>query len=424
MNRARIAGVVAVLLAAALTGCSPTSSTGIPAPEPVVGVTHTQDSADDYPAGQVIAATTTLARHPMLQNQYLMGWGADNPEPSPGVFDWTSLDQRMNLIKQTRGVPVLTLAGAPDWMKGGSAGTTDWSRLNTAPTRAHYGDFAALAATAAARYPQVRYFQVWSELKGLYDEAANRWDYEAYTEIYNMIYDAVKKVRPDALVGGPYVVLDTWSAAGTSAPSALSGPWGVVDQRALDVIDYWNAHKHGADFLVVDGSSGTRDAGLTTDAFRATAMFGTVSRWLRVRVGLPVWWAEFYPTQPGGPQWSQESPAPAALSVAAVAQALRGGAARLLLWQPQASADVPSAALWTTPTANSDAALLPLSVAWTWLAANVDTRTTIDYSPAGTVLKIIADREVLTVNLTAGELIPPGQSAPLPAYGMLITPRR
>lgn len=421
MNRGRIAGAVAVLLAAVLTGCSPSS--GNAAPVPVVGVTHTQDSADDYPAAQMAAATTTLARHPMVQNQYLMGWGADNPEPAPGVFDWSSLDQRMDLIGQTRGIPVLTLAGAPDWMKGGSPGTTDWSRLNTAPTRAHYRDFAALAAAAAARYPQVRYFQVWSELKGLYDEAANRWDYEGYTELYNAVYDAVKKVRPDALVGGPYVVLDTWSAAGTPAPSALSGPWGVVDQRALDVIDYWNTHKHGADFLVVDGSSGTRDAGLTTDVFRATAMFDTVSTWLRARVGLPVWWSEFYPTQPGGPAWSPESPAAAALTVAAVAQALRGGADRMLLWQPQASADLPSAALWTTPTASTNAEPLPLAVPWTWLAANVNTRTTISYSPAGTILEITAEREVLTINLTADELIPPNQSAPLSAYGIRITPR-
>ncbi|QRP47873.1 hypothetical protein [Amycolatopsis sp. FDAARGOS 1241] len=422
MIRGRITGV-AVLLAATLSGCAPSARTTSPPPDPVVGVTHTQDSADDYPAAQVEAATAALAGHPMLQNQYLMGWGVDNPEPSPGVFDWSTLDQRMNLIRQTRGVPVLTLAGAPDWMKGGSAGTTDWSRLNTAPTRAHYEDFAALAAAAAARYPQVRYFQVWSELKGLYNEDANRWDYEAYTELYNAVYDAVKKVRPDALVGGPYVVLDTWSAEGTPAPSALSGPWGVVDQRALDVIDYWNAHKHGADFLVVDGSSGTRDAGLTTDAFDATAMFGEVSRWLRAHVGLPVWWAEFYPTQPSGQAWPQESPAPAALTVAAVAQALRGGAARLLLWQPQASADVPSAALWTTPTASTGAEPLPLAGPWTWLAANVNTRTKIAYSPDGAVLVITGEREVLTVNLTASELTSPNQSAPLSAFQMRITPR-
>lgn len=421
MTRRRIVAV-ALLLAATVAGCGE-STVGGNEPQPVVGVTHTQDSADDHPPAQVAAATATLGAQPMLQNQYLMGWGVGNPEPSPGVFDWSSLDQRMQLIDTTHGVPVLTLAGAPDWMKGGRAGTTNWSTLDSAPLPAHFGDFAELAAAAAARYPQVHYFQVWSELKGFYDPHANRWEYEAYTNLYNAVYDAVKKVRPDAVIGGPYVVLDTWSATGSPAPSELSGPWGVVDQRALDVIDYWSAHKHGAGFLSVDGSSGTRDAGLTTDPFRATAMFNTVSSWLRARTGLPVWWSEFYPTQPGGRPLPPDSPELAALTVDAVAQALRGGAARLLLWQPQAATDVPTAALWTTPAPSHAATLLPLAVPWAWLAATVDTDTAIDYSAGNTLLQIIGEREVLAVNLTGTERSLPGQTSPLPPYGMRISAR-
>lgn len=420
MNRVRAAAAVALLLGATLAGCDRTVAAQ---PDPVVGVTHTQGSADDYPPAQMTVATDTLGASRMMQNQYLMGWGAGNPEPSPGVFDWSSLDERMALISRTHGVPVLTLAGAPDWMKGGRAGATDWSKLDSAPTRAHFGDFAALAAAAAARYPQVRYFQVWSELKGLYNDSANRWDYEGYTDLYNAVYDAVKKVRPNAQIGGPYVVLDTWSAAESPAPSELSGPWGVVDQRALDVIDYWNAHKHGAAFLSVDGSSGTRDAGLITDPFRATEMFDTVTSWLRARTGLAVWWSEFYPTQPKGPPWPAGSPQLAALSLDATAQALRGGAARLLLWQPQASADVPSAALWTTPVGDRNATLLPLAAPWTWLAANVDTDTAISYSPSGAVLEFIGDHEVLAVNLTATDQTPAGQTDPLPPFGIRVTTR-
>src|SRR5277367_2660198 len=47
----------------------------------------------------------------------IMGWGVDNPEPSPGHYDWKSLDSRMQFIASTGAVPVITLAGAPDWMK-------------------------------------------------------------------------------------------------------------------------------------------------------------------------------------------------------------------------------------------------------------------------------------------------------------------
>ncbi|WP_425585980.1 hypothetical protein [Streptomyces thioluteus] len=57
------------------------------------------------------------------------------------------------------------LCGAPDWMKGGRKGRTDWSRLETAPDRRHYGDFARLAGTIARRYPDIRHFLVWNELK-------------------------------------------------------------------------------------------------------------------------------------------------------------------------------------------------------------------------------------------------------------------
>lgn len=422
MTRATAAVVVALLVSTALAAC--TNSVGTAAQIPFVGVTHTQDSLDDYPPDQVARAKAVLDAQPMPQNQYLMGWGVDNPEPAPGEYNWSSLDQRINLIAGTHGIAVLTLAGAPDWMKGGRAGTTDWNQLDVAPARAHYDDFAALAAAAARRYPQVRYFQVWSELKGLYDNAHNRWDYEDYTDLYNAVYDAVKKVRPDAQIGGPYVVLDTWSPAGSPAPSVLSGPWGVVDQRALDVIDYWSAHKHGADFLAVDGSSGTRDAGPTTDPFGATEMFGAVSTWLRARTGLPVWWSEFYPTAPGSAQWLPGSPQLAALTVAAVANAVLGGASHLLLWQPEASGDVPNAALWTAPTADSPAAPLPLATAWDWLASNLDSDTTIDFSPDRSILLFLGRTQVLAVNLTARPVTPNQQDLPLPPYATRISPRR
>jgi hypothetical protein len=426
----RRASALARLLVAALAGFGLSSCGGsapapfVPPPSSIVGITHTQDSIDDYPRASVRAATALLAGRPLVQNQYLMGWGVDNPEPSRGVFNWTSLDRRMALIEKSHGIAVLTLAGAPDWMKGGAAGDTDWSGINIAPTPDHYGDFAALAGAAALRYPQVRYFQVWSELKSLYDSTDNRWDYEHYTDLYNAVYDAVKKVRPDALIGGPYVALDTWSDAPDSpAPSALRGPWGVVDQRALDVIDYWDTHRHGADFLVVDGSTGTRDSRLVTDAFAATAMYTTVTQWLVQRTRLPVWWAEFYPDQPITANWTPDSPQLAALTLDAVASAVEGGSARILLWQPQASADLHFAALWTEPSATGDAQLTPLALPWQWLAGNLTAHTTIVRSAADTLLQFLGTDQMLTVNLTDHAVTPPNESTPLPAYATRISVR-
>jgi hypothetical protein len=190
-----------------------------------MGVTHTQYSLDGWGDPTAVAAGKQVLRaSTVFQNQHLMGWGADNPEPWPGVYRWASLDSRVKLMRDTGGTMVLTLCGAPDWMKGGTAGSTDWSKLDRAPTPGHYGDFARLAQRTALRYPDVRYFQVWNELKGFYNPALNRWDYEGYTAFYNRVYDAVKSVRPDARIGGPYVVLTSETVrAWMSNPSAASG---------------------------------------------------------------------------------------------------------------------------------------------------------------------------------------------------------
>ncbi|MDQ1663412.1 MAG: hypothetical protein QOJ68_3392 [Blastococcus sp.] len=306
-------------------------------------------------------ATALLSAVAPVQNQSLMGWGTLNPEPSPGTFDWSTLDSRIGTITAMGAQPVLTLCCAPDWMKGGRAGSTDWSRLEVAPTPDHYDDFASLAAQAAARYPQVRRFLVWNELKGFFDSVRNDWDAAAYTDLYNQVYRAVKKVRPDALVGGPYVVFDSWSSSSvTDRPSAVRGPWGVLDQRPLDVVNYWLAHAVGADFIAVDADTITRDRGLVTDDFAATAKLATVTRWVRSRTTLPVWWAELYatPDHASAPAGDLRRAAVMAAALVAVAQA---GASGALLWQPQASADFDSAALFSSTTSVQGGRPLPLA---------------------------------------------------------------
>ena len=175
-----------------------------------LGVTHTQDSLDDSEPdaartrGMKILSNdgARLAEHPPH--------GLRHPQPGavPGEFDWDSLDKRMELVKDTDGKAMLTLCCSPDWMKGGPDGATDWDKLEKAPLPEHYADFAKLAAAAVQRYPQVTRVLVWNELKGFYDEDKNRWDYEGYTQFYNEVYQAVKAVRPDVQVGGPYAVID------------------------------------------------------------------------------------------------------------------------------------------------------------------------------------------------------------------------
>jgi hypothetical protein len=265
------------------------------------GASHTQDDNASY---------TTLGQQLLplaltYQNVPIMGWGSDNPEPSPGSYSWESLDARVQLMRDTHAREMLTLCCAPTWMFDSSwIGNTDWNRLETAPTPDHYADFAHLAQLVALRYKDVQYFQVWNELKGFYNRALNRWSYEDYTLLYNMVYDAIKAVRPDAQIGGPYIVMDTWADSGAEGwpaqdPSLSKQPWGTIDQRSLDVLSYWLSHKHGADFLLIDAGTGTREGKWITDDFTAANVFPALINWIRKQpyggATLPVGLAEWYP---------------------------------------------------------------------------------------------------------------------------------
>ena len=363
----------------------------------LLGVTHAQYSLDpDLAPAQRAAGERILGATALLQNQHIMGFGALNPEPAPGEFDWSSLDSRMDLIAHTRGTPVITLCCAPDWMKGGSPGTTDWNRLTDAPLPGHYADFADLAATVALRYPQVRYFQVWNELKGFWDTSANTWDAAGYTDFYNQVYDAVKRARPDAVIGGPYAVFTTFPSASQAGP--LSGPYGQLDERVAQFYRYWNEHKHGADFVAVDASTANP---------AANALYADVTRWVRALTGLPVWWSEFYPGAPAGTDEAR-----AAATLDAVAQAATAGASAMLLWQPQASADLPYAALWTDP---SDGPIEPtsLTAAWTWLAPRLAAGSVrIARDVPGDLLWFSDGHQTLTVNLSGSAHVGQPRLAP------------
>lgn len=317
-------------------------------PWPGWGFTHTQFSADYGSAAAVAWVQESLAKQRVAQNQHIMGWGADNPEPAPGVYDFASLDRRIDLIRGSGGVPVITLCCAPDWMKGGNPGETDWRRIEEAPRPEHYADFAALSAAIAHRYPDVRHFVVWNEFKGFFDEDNKRWDAPAYTDLYNQVFEAVKAVNPSNRVGGPYLDMARPPEGTTEHDSTLRGPWGIVDDRALDAFDHWLRHKRGADFVVVDGHAEPADR--TADEFVAVRKYSDVSRWIRARTELPLWWAEWY-VEPDNSGWSGQRQR--AVRTAAMIEMARSGVNTSLYWNPEPGADDCGACLWTdTSTAD------------------------------------------------------------------------
>ena len=340
----------------------PTPEATRPGAELGWGFTHTAASADEGEKKAVDRAAGVLDDAKLPQNQHIMGWGAANPEPSPGSYDFSDLDRRVDLMRRTGKPPVITLCCAPDWMKeDGKQGKTDWGELETAPSPRYYDDFAELAGKVAKRYPDVRHFIVWNELKGFYDDSRGQWDYEGYTRLYNRVYTELKKVNQDNLVGGPYVVMDSVGKASVNA-SDETGPWGALDQRALDVVRYWNKHKKGADFAVVDGPTYSMDDRYVPDEFTATEKLTAVSRWVRKETKLPLWWAEWY-VETGDENderdaWSEQHRL--AVQAAGLAAMARGGTSTGFYWNPQNEGAKCAGCLWRSTGLGDGGGELPM----------------------------------------------------------------
>jgi hypothetical protein len=297
-----------------------------------VGVSHMQYSVDAWGNPQATAnGQRLLASGVTFQNQHIMGFGVDNPMPAPGRYDWETLDARVQMMRAAGATMVLTLAGAPTWMVDPHwSGGTDWSQLEAAPLPQHYADFAELARQIALRYPDVTYFQVWNEFKGMWDDDANNWDYVAYTALYNKVYDALKSVNPNIQVGGPYLVIE---GTGTQ-----TGEWYTatpLTKRNLTVIDYWMQYKHGADFITVDRSfvDDHDDTSYSPAQMLSFAsQFERITQQLRQRTGLPVWFAEDYFIS--SDNWNLQAVSAATM----LYHELLGGASVSLRWQPQGEA--------------------------------------------------------------------------------------
>ena len=396
---------VAVLLVAIVTGASLAADARLArsfdidhgADWPGWGFTHTQYSADHGEDAAVRSVRLALAAAPMAQAQAIMGWGADNPEPSPGVYDFTSLDERIEFIRQSGGTPVITLCCAPDWMKGGIPGETRWNRLTEAPSREHYADFAALSAVIARRYPDVRHFMVWNEWKGFFDDDQNRWDAEGYTDLYNQVYDALKAVDPRIRVGGPYLDMTGGPVGSPNSSTVLGGSWGAADRRVLDAFDHWLLRKRGADFVVVDGHATTEDG--AADEFTALGKFSAVNRWIREQTDLPVWWTEWY-VEPPGPDWSADHQI--ALRAAAMIELAQSGAQTVLYWNPRPSGPECAVCLWTDTSVEDGGRPLPfLTDVLQPFARWFPPGTRLRPVPAPPELRVLAqDRAMVVVNTT------------------------
>lgn len=244
-----------------------------------VGVTHTKEglNATGDPASRA-RAIDYLSKGVRYENRHIYGWGADNPNPAPGVYDWTDLDALVATSRASGTELVLTIGMAPDWMTTEPAPTgTNEPRYNRAPLPQHYDAFAELARQVALRYPSVRYYQVWNEMKGF------SFPYGDYTPMYNKVYDALKSVDPSLQVGGFYLTL----VGNSGNPTAPLAKW------ELDIIRNWLHASHGADFICVDSAVVFYNAPVPAlDTILAgTARYEYMTRQIRSLTTLPIWWS-------------------------------------------------------------------------------------------------------------------------------------
>lgn len=332
-KRASLAGITSfILIFSLLLWSNPVKGQSIETHEPVIlkversvlgvsslsiGLTNVGGRWEDGDPQAVSGAKQLLENGMKYQNQHLMNWGTGNPEPSKGVYDWTSLDKRVELMRSMHAIPIITLCSAPGWMNT----TGDDSPKQTSPnhwadarvTDEHVNDYAELCKQTALRYPDVKYFQVWNEFKGYWSKEKNNWDYERYTNFYNAVYDAVKSVRPDALLGGPYF-------------------FDLESPKSQEVVDYWFKNKHGADFVCFDswiaGYPPNGDVSEEAKKMTLTDHFGKIARDYRTRTDLPIWVSEFY----GG--WSSNPKFTAANHASCYLHSLLNGISVILLWGP------------------------------------------------------------------------------------------
>jgi hypothetical protein len=287
-------------------------------------------------------AQHVMSSIPMMVDQALMGWGVPDPEPSPGVYVLGPLQARVQMIESTGDTPIIDLASAPGWMTGGLGGTTNPMNLSAPPLPSHYQDFANLCATVAAALPDVKYFVVWKEMHGFWNRSTGSNDMSSYDTLYNDVYTAIKAVRPDALVGGPYIAIGSYSHPKGVAPS---GPWGYLDPAALTSIDQWLSGAVGADFIALDARNFTNDAGYLTDPVTSAAKFAAIDQWVESQTTLPIWWIES-PTEITPLGWSTDEQVAARVGV--VAQMAASGAVVGMQWQPQQQISWPDLGLWTS----------------------------------------------------------------------------
>ncbi|MCL2378125.1 MAG: hypothetical protein FWC77_03260 [Defluviitaleaceae bacterium] len=308
-----------------------------------LGISHTHYWWETYDPIAVQSAKDLMAEVATIHNVHIMGWGSRNPWPHPDrPMDFTDIRNRIDtfLAIDPDAEIWITLCQAPGWMKGDDPNHTyqnpfnhrlDWD-MYARPRPENMPHFAYLSARIAEAFPEAAVFQVWNEFKGFWLPGGLE-DYALYTHMYNLIYDAIMDVRPDARVGGPYMIIPgdgTYEAFGVETLPLRGGEMHSrrpMFNRHTRGVEYFLENAVHTDYLLAvrnnvsyftdgfwgfDGTTNTWHTGTwraTRDqGMQLTYYFNHVTRELAELADdagmtqLPIVWSEFYGTM--GDAWS------------------------------------------------------------------------------------------------------------------------
>lgn len=163
--------------------------------------------------------------------------------PAPGVFDWSELDRRIELVESWGGRPLLVLGLTPQWAAlDPEAGDPRWG-AGSASVPGDIRAWSVYVRAVANRYgDRIGAYEIWNEanLKTFWNASAIE-----LAEMTGVAYEIIKTHSPNAVVLAPSVTTRLSSGARFTT-DFITGLSFLEDRQAAIPFDAWTIHSYPA----------------------------------------------------------------------------------------------------------------------------------------------------------------------------------